>query len=313
MSKSGLIIPIHINRIRTEKQLRRLQSRPLEQKVNLTERRIMQFAEIVNGKIYLALSGGKDSTVLLHIVRNLFPDTPAVFCNTGVEFPEIVRFVRTIENVIEVTPNISFPAVVKKYGYPMVSKDVSQKIYELNNNPTDKLRNIRLHGGKRGNGKLPLKWRYLLQEDIKISHKCCDMLKDAPALKYEKETGLYPIIGKMAAESWQRNTNWKKYGCNAFSGKRYSSNPLSFWTTDDIWEYIETRGIEISEIYKTEKRTGCMYCLFGCQFDDEDGAARIDRLKDTHPKHYRFAEKLGIIDALELIRPKKEQLELFNT
>jgi len=109
----------------------------------------------------------------------------------------------------------------------------------------------------------------------------------------------------MASESSLRTTEWFNHGCNAFDTKRPNSRPLSFWRETDIWDYLESREVPYSDIYKTEERTGCMYCLFGCQFNGKDGAERIDRLRETHPKHYRFAEALGIIKVLDLIRPEQ--------
>lgn len=301
MGKNGLIIS---QNKRTSEQLKRLQSLPLEQKVNLTLRRIEQFYTEMNGEVYVAFSGGKDSTVLLHIVRLLYPKTKAVFCNTGVEFPEIVQFVRTFENVVELKPKMSFPAVIKKYGFPAISKDTSQKLYEIRTTKSDKLLKNRLYGNAKGHGKIPEKWKYLIDSDIKISHKCCDILKKNPSKQFEKQSGLHPIIGTMADESSLRTTNWYKQGCNAFDTKRPNSRPLSIWMEDDIWKYINSRGLRVCGIYNTEKRTGCMFCLYGCQFDGQDGAERFERMKTSHPKHYNFAEKIGIIDVLELIRPK---------
>jgi 3'-phosphoadenosine 5'-phosphosulfate sulfotransferase (PAPS reductase)/FAD synthetase len=303
MGKNNLIVSS--SRHRDGAQLLRLQRLPLNQKVNLTLRRIQQFYIEMGGKIYVAFSGGKDSRVLLHLVRSLYPDTPAVFNNTGVEFPEILKFVREFDNTVELTPKMSFPAVIKKYGYPAVSKDNSQKLHEIRTTGSVKLLSNRLYGNEKGHGKLPEKWKYLIDCGFPISHKCCDVLKKNPSKAYEKKTGLYPIIGTMASESSLRETNWYKYGCNAFNTKRPNSRPLTFWTEEDIWGYIALENLKVSEIYKTEKRTGCMYCLFGCQFRGEDGAERIDRLEESHPKHYRFAEKLGIIDVLDIIRPKE--------
>jgi len=299
MSKADLIIA---NSARTREQLHRLQDLPLRQKINLSLRRIEQFYIELNGKVYVSFSGGKDSTVLLHMVRKIHPDILAVFCDTGVEFPGIKEFVDKTENVITLKPKMSFPAVLKKYGFPMPSKENAQKIHEIQTTKSTKLRNKRLYGDSNKNGKLPEKWKYLLEEDIKISHKCCDILKKNPAKSFEKRTGLSPILGMMASESRLRETNWLRTGCNAFTG-RVSSTPLSFWREEDVWKYIKENNIEIASPYSNgETRTGCMYCLFGCQFDDEDGAKRFDRLKENYPKHYKVAESLGIIEALNILK-----------
>jgi len=70
-------------------QLRQMQSLPLEAKIIKSQMRIREWYEHWSGDVYVAFSGGKDSTVLLHLTRQLYPDVPAVFCDTGLEFPEI--------------------------------------------------------------------------------------------------------------------------------------------------------------------------------------------------------------------------------
>ena len=77
----------------------------------------------------VSFSGGKDSTVLLHIARQLYPDIPAVFSNTGLEYSSIQRFVKTWDNVDIVVPKMNFMQVVSTYGYPLIGKEVAEAIY----------------------------------------------------------------------------------------------------------------------------------------------------------------------------------------
>ena len=116
----------------TSEELRQLQSLPLDIKVGKTKQRIREWVDYW-GKdhVCVSFSGGKDSTVLLHIVRGMYGnDIPAVFVNTGLEFPEVQRHVRRFENVVVLTPKMNFKDVITKYGYPVVSKEISQVIYE---------------------------------------------------------------------------------------------------------------------------------------------------------------------------------------
>lgn len=289
--------------------LKRLQALPLAQKIALTERRITEFVEYYNKQVYVSFSGGKDSTVLLSIVRKLYPNAliPGVFINTGIEYPEIINFVDWLNSqgnqIVKIKPKMSFMAVIKKYGYPVVSKEISQKIDEIRNTNSDKLRNKRLNGDEKGNGKISEKWKFLIKSHFKISNKCCDVMKKRPAKAYEKETGRKAIVGTMASESMLRKTQYLKKGCNSFSGKRPMSNPLSFWTEKDIWDFLNTYQIQYSKIYDMgEKRTGCMYCMYGCQFNDEDGLQRFSRMEKSHPKQFNYAvNKLKILEKISFI------------
>lgn len=77
----------------------------------------------------MSFSGGKDSTVLLHIARQLFPNIPAVFSNTGLEYAEIQRFVKSWDNVDIIVPKMRFDEVISTYGYPIIGKEVAEAIY----------------------------------------------------------------------------------------------------------------------------------------------------------------------------------------
>ena len=93
----------------------------------MTENRIRGWIDEygVDG-VYVSFSGGKDSTVLLDIVRNLYPSVKSVFVDTGLEYPEIRDFVRTFDNVEWLRPKMNFRQVIEKYGYPFISKEVSE-------------------------------------------------------------------------------------------------------------------------------------------------------------------------------------------
>ena len=112
--------------IHTASDLKQLQSLPLSAKVILTKQRIREWHEHYDGQVYVSFSGGKDSSVLLNIAREIYPDIEAVFVNTGLEYPEIQQFVKTFENVTILRPKMRFDEVIRKYGYPMISKEASE-------------------------------------------------------------------------------------------------------------------------------------------------------------------------------------------
>lgn len=113
----------------TINELRCMQAYPLEMKVALTKKRITEWVNYWGLEACaVSFSGGKDSTVLLHICRELYPEMKAVFADTGLELPEIREFVKTVPNVDWVAPKKNFRQVLTEFGYPMISKDISQTI-----------------------------------------------------------------------------------------------------------------------------------------------------------------------------------------
>ena len=112
--------------LHTLTDLKQRQALPLEIKIRMTQQRIREWVDEfgVDG-VYVSFSGGKDSTVLLHIVREMYPEIPAVFIDTGLEYPEIREFVKTFDNVEWVRPEMNFKQVIINYGYPFISKEVS--------------------------------------------------------------------------------------------------------------------------------------------------------------------------------------------
>ena len=272
------------------KDLQERQGWSLDQKIDHSLGVIDQYVSRLNGQVYVGFSGGKDSTVLLDLCRIIKPDIKAVFCNTGNEYPDIVRFVRELKatdgyNVEIIYPKLKPREVLKKYGFPLISKEVSEKLYYIKYHKESMRARIAM-------GLEPTSF-YMLSKKCKasfdINNACCKKLKKDPFLRYEKESGLHPILGVMASESLLRRTTYiRQGGCNVFSnnGGKPKSLPLSIWMEDDIWAYIEKRNLKIADIYhKGAKRTGCMFCGYGCQFKDDN---RLQMCYDMYPKAYNM-------------------------
>lgn len=115
-----------------------LQALPLNLKIAKTQNRIREWYNYYGGEVYVSFSGGKDSTVLLDIVRGLYPDIDAVYVDTGLEYPELRDFVKTIDNVTWLKPKKNFKSVIQEYGYPIVSKEVAIRFM---------VRNLEIQGG----------------------------------------------------------------------------------------------------------------------------------------------------------------------
>lgn len=243
--------------IHTNERLKELQSLPLERKIQITKSRIIEWYKYWNGQVYVSFSGGKDSTVLLHLVREIFPDVEAVYVDTGLEYPEIKQFVKSHDNVTILRPEMSFRQVLDKYGYPIISKEVSrdvgrtQKNGGINSKTGEFTYSYKMLNGlvldKQGRPSLynKEKWKFLLNAPFKISNECCDIMKKKPLHKFDKETLKKPIVGVMTDESRQRQMQWLKTGCNAFDNKNPQSKPMSFWTEQDVLEYCVYNKIQL--------------------------------------------------------------------
>lgn len=124
-----------VGALHSREELEEMQRLPLQRKIQITTARIIEWYQHYDGKVYVAFSGGKDSTVLLDIVRRIYPDVPAVFSDTGLEFPEVREFVKSCENVTIVRPEMNFRKVIEVYGYPVVSKRVANTVEYGHMNP----------------------------------------------------------------------------------------------------------------------------------------------------------------------------------
>lgn len=325
--------------------LRQMQSLPLQAKIQMTRQRTRAWIdEFGEDGVYVSFSGGKDSTVLLDIVRKDYPNIEAVFVNTGLEYPSVRQFALSKENVTELRPTMNFRDVIIKYGYPIISKEVSQTLWEAQKSVREG-KDIPAYRLKKLNGQAVDKdgnpsqynipqWKFLLDAPFNISHKCCDVMKKNPAKKYGKDNESVGIIATMADESRLRQTKWLKHGCNAFDLKIPQSNPMSFWTEQDVLTYIHTYNLTIADAYgqvvvKNDgvdgqmnihdylgdyrgcqyettgcKRTGCIFCGFGITQDKQ----RFVRLSEQEPKLCDYVMRGGEFSENGMWQPSKDGL-----
>lgn len=271
----------------------------LDDKVKRTKQLIMEWYAQWHKQVYVSFSGGKDSTVLLHIARQIHPDIVGVFDDTGLEYPEIREFVKKKENIIWIKPKKTFKQVIEEYGYPIISKEQSLYISEVRSkNISEKIKNIRLNGSINGGFKISEKWKPLINSDFKISNHCCYVMKKAPLHTFDQETGLKPMVATMSDESKMRFLQYMKGDCNQYSSKHPVSKPMSFWSEQDVLKYIKQNNLEIASVYgdvveengvlRTTgcKRTGCMFCMYGLHLEERPN--RFDMMKVTHPKQYDY-------------------------
>lgn len=244
----------------------------LQDKEILTYEKLDQWYTAWNGKCYVSFSGGKDSTVLAYLVARYLSSFRAppwelnlVFVNTGLEYPEIQKFVneyaawlrrefpRVTVNLHRLRPKMNIRQVVRKYGYSIVSKDVAGVVYEARKNPNciraKKIRGELLDKGGNPSAYNCENWAFLLNAPFPISDRCCHVMKKASAHRYEGTAKEKPIVATMADEGRQRFQKWLATGCNAFEGKHPMGKPMSFWTEQDVLRFIVDRELPIASVY----------------------------------------------------------------
>jgi 3'-phosphoadenosine 5'-phosphosulfate sulfotransferase (PAPS reductase)/FAD synthetase len=162
-------------------------------------------------------------------------------------------------------------------------------------------------------------WKFMLDAPFEVANHCCAVMKKRPSKKYATQTGRKPFLATMACESRLRYQLWIKNGCNAFESKDPKSTPMAFWTEQDVLHYIKKFNVPYCSVYGdiqvkppegTEegqinaidylgcwepedilettgcKRTGCIFCMFGCHLEKEPN--RFQKLKQTHPRQYEY-------------------------
>lgn len=263
----------------SQEELVMLQSLPLEIKQMKSLARIKEWIDYYGeDNVCVAFSGGKDSTVLLNLVRKLYPNVRAVFSDTGLEYPEIREFVKSIPNVDWVKPKQTFREITIEHGYPLFSKEIAdtiryarkivgvttyffreillgkgrytkEKNFVQTNCRRKKLQGV-LDGQQEGNKSIYNKEKYLpaCQElPFLIGSQCCNKMKKQPMKAYQHKNNFAVIVGTTTEESMLRKQGWLKTGCNAYNNNK--SQPLSFWKEQDILRYIKENNLKIASIY----------------------------------------------------------------
>lgn len=269
----------------------------LEEKIQLAENIIIEEYMRNNGNIFISWSGGKDSEVLKHIALRLFPHLKVVYSNTTNEMKEVLEHVKKFPETIVVFPEKSFKQVVKEKGFPLISKEVSQKVNEIKNTNGYRTRMLRYYGNNKGDSKLPETWRFLAEQDFDTSNQCCNILKKEPIKKWAKANGnLKPLIALMSGESRLRQ-QLALYGKE--DGKKIYPFLRTGWDEEDIWAYAKKFNLRFAECYydriingklvKACSRSGCDSCDYGSPKDRE---IKFARSKAVSPK--KFASMMKV-------------------
>lgn len=283
----------------------------LNEKVRNACHRIEELWNDTNGKCYVSFSGGKDSTVLLALIKmcqELYTvgDIPAVFSNTGIELQVTVDFVRWCKesgwypNVQIIRPDVSFDWVLKNKGKPMLSKIRSHTLhqYKTTRNPSSVsllLYKRTLSGNPAWKHSLADKYMHIASDKFPImpSEKCCDYMKKDPFKKYEAIHGIKgTIIGIRTGEGGGRELEAKRRISIGAKLCTYTKNgilykaPIIDWTNEDVDDFVNEYSIPLSDAYTKYgfDRTGCMACPYSRHVDHD-----LQYLYEHEPLKYKAA------------------------
>ncbi|MBQ6324470.1 MAG: hypothetical protein IJI26_00195 [Clostridia bacterium] len=327
------------------------QRQPYAFKRRYAEIRAWEFANECEkrGLDYHVSVGGLDSITLLVFLRSIGIDCPAVSVSS-LEDKSIQDLHRAL-GVESLKPLRSKVDVIREYGYPVLSKEIANKIMLLQN-PSEKNATVRHaiitgetgeYGGNRTGTRmqLPMKWLRLFggadpegaalgykAAPFKVSDRCCYYLKEKPCDDWAKQHNSVPFLGLMASEGGRREKALMMHGCNYFGESTIRSCPFAIFDRQDILKLAVELGVPVPEIYgkivrepsgalRTTKaqRTGCSMCGFGIHLDKRPHT--FDLLYDRNPKEWEFwMNRLGWGEVLDYIgvewRQDGRQMDLFD-
>lgn len=282
---------------------------------NEAKKKLSEYVDYHNiplDKVVLSFSGGKDSSVLLALCKELgwLDKIHIVFSNTGMEFDAIYEFINQLKaegiNIEEVKPKTALPIIYLKYGIPIHSKYTSEMLYRLQYNHFDFVNDTYKEFDelykKYPRCKSGLMWlcgkniklncpqwlkKQLKDLDFKVSNKCCELLKKRPMKEIVKKYDpKLVIMGIRKAEGGIRTIAYK--GCIQPSATYTKFFPLFHWSDEDIWNIIKEKNIAISKAYTEygSVRTGCVGCPFAKDYKKE-----LAILEKYEPNKYNYSKK----------------------
>lgn len=230
-----------------------------------------------NDNIAVGCSFGSCSVAVLHMALQIKPNIKVIFNNTGVEYPETIRYKELLKqlwnlNLIETKPIKSFWECVREYGFPLVRTTHSWK--------------------KRKTGS--------------AKPECCIYLKEKPLAKACKEHKIKAMLtGLRCAESRLRMFTIAQRGMYYHTstwGSLWRYHPIAFWTHQQVWDYLKRNNVPINEVYTKKKleRSGCMPCTGFIGWEQQLAKANL--------KMYRYIQKLRKVDLLDNYIQREDEI-----
>lgn len=261
----------------------------LERKVLISIHRIERLYTKTNGKCYLSFSGGKDSTVVMALIKMcsdlVIPEysIPLVYADTGIELGATREFVKWCKdnyypNIHMIRSPMPFNQVIEQYGKPAISKMKAASLRSINNfsNKEDSKTFWLCITGKSSKGKTCCNNKFankhiqFLHDDfnIKISPQCCIVMKEEPIRQFAeqfnpkgyftgmrlaeggaREKSIEAAVRSQEKKAKREKAKGEKTICTYLRGDQIVTNPIVDWTDDDVDNFIEHYNVPLSKAY----------------------------------------------------------------
>lgn len=269
---------------------------PYETKVKNTKKIIKRALEREPVSWAVSFSGGRDSTVLSHlmVVGMGITSVPHVMSNTRMEYPETIKQCNRWYSMLRergVDCSVAYPEerpeqLWKRIGVPLWSKMHAYKYRKYFNSPNDIMSDSVPENLKE-------QFRKAKAAGLKITEKCCDYLKKKPMKKWDKERGINGhFTGVRCSEARNRRLAWIRKGALYYASSHYQwmCNPMAFWTEDDVERYLKENEIHMLRPDTLNGGSGCVTCMFGCISRAQEGTLNnMQDLKKRNPKMWARA------------------------
>ena len=299
------------------------QQLPYEFKVAYAETRVNEFIRECGKRdlnVHVSV-GGLDSITLFLFIKKLGYSVPAVSVSSLED--KSIQAIHKKLGIISLKPLKSKVDVIKEFGFPILSKEIANKI-SLLQRPSDDNKTVRhaiitgetgSYGGNRSNTRMKLSQCWLelfggyenenesvnyLKPDFLVSDKCCYYLKEKPCYDWAKKNNSVPFLGLMASEGGRRAKSLMINGCNYFGASTIRSAPFAIFSRQDLLQLALDLNVPVPEVYGTierdssgilyttkAQRTGCSMCGFGIQ-KETIRPHRFDLLYQSNPKEWEF-------------------------